>query len=166
MKTTIQKTIQALLVGAVTISSAHAGVNVQLFNPSSGNKYMLTENAMPDKPDGEPAHRYRRYMLGVNYSYLHDPLVVLNEARTARVATLIDGIQTMDLHAGFDYSGFFSINVGLPMHIVTRPAQAAAFTLGDTRLYSKIHVWRGQLPFDLVFIPEVILPTGSQDLFV
>jgi outer membrane protein OmpA-like peptidoglycan-associated protein len=166
MNTKLRNTVQALMVGASTLSTAQAGVNVQLFTPSTGNKYSLTENAMPDKPDGEAAKSYRRYMLGVNYSFLHDPLVSLNEARTARVATLIEGIQTMDITAGFDYSGYFSVNVGLPMHIVHRPGVAAAFTLGDTRLYSKIHVWRGELPFDLAFMPEVILPTGSQDLFV
>ena len=166
MSTLLRTGLASIILGLGGFSAAHAAVNVQLFTPSSGTKYMLTENAMPDQPDGEQAKTYRRYMLGINYSFLHEPLVVLNEARTARVATLIEGIQTMDVTAGFDYSGYFSVNVGVPMHVVHRPGMAAAFTLGDSRIYSKIHVWRGQLPFDLTFIPEVILPTGSQDLFV
>ena len=163
------KLAKAALVTAMsglTLTQAQASVNVQLFTPSSGNRYSYTENAAPDRPDGEVVGAYRRYMLGVNYSFLHDPLVALNEARTQRVATLISGIQTMDVMGGLDLSGKGSINFGLPLHVVSRPGQAAAFTLGDMRLFSKIYMWHGQLPFDRVLIPELKLPTGSQDLFV
>jgi outer membrane protein OmpA-like peptidoglycan-associated protein len=152
---------------AALANSAKADVSAQLYNPSSSSKFSYTENARGELPEGEVPEKYIRYLLGMNYNYVHDPLVELNEARTERVRTLINGIQTFNLLGGLDYNGLISFGIDAPLNVVHMPNTAAQFGVGDIRLFAKWYLISNRTSkFGLSLMPEVKLPTGNASLFL
>ncbi len=153
----------AILAGAVAQAD---NINVQTLSPSTSSHYALTEGAVTDRPAGLETDRYRRYLLAVDYNYLHRPLVELDGSRSQRLNTVVSNLQTLDLMPGIEWNGRFSIHAALPMHLVQRTDQPNSFALGDSRLFSKFYLTQNRRPFNVALIPEVRLPTGDKGLFV
>jgi outer membrane protein OmpA-like peptidoglycan-associated protein len=144
---------------SLLLSHAHASsVNVQTHVAPGNSRYMMNESATTE---GEG-----RYFFGLDYNYLNEPLVELNPTRERRLSTLVDTIQTLDLTAGLDVAGHFSLNATVPVNLVQKYQSAQSFALGDARLFSKIYLVKEGRAFNLSVIPELRLPTGDQALFL
>jgi hypothetical protein len=98
-----QKLILALAL--VSTTSAQAVVNVQNLIPTSSFQYMGIENAAPEVPAGVGDRQYQQYFLGLNYTFVNDPLVRTNADRTERIATILDSTQTLDFLGGIEFNG-------------------------------------------------------------
>lgn len=143
------------------------GVNVQNFSSNANTRYTLLENGAIETPRESDTGDYRRYFLGLDYSYLNDPLVVLNADHSQRVSTLVDSISTIGLTGGMDFGGRFTVNLAVPVHFIKESGQGTITALGDARVFGNIfltHRLQGEINFSL--IPELRLPTGSTNLFV
>lgn len=147
-------------------SASSSGMNVQTLTPAFGLNYMMTETAIPEYGLDGKTEAYRRYFLNVSYNTLNDPLVQLDPTHTMRQATIIDRIQTLDMQAGIELNGRVALGFALPLNLIQRPLQAAAFSPGDTRIFGKIFLNRDRKKVNFALIPEMTLPSGSADLFV
>lgn len=156
---------------ATTSSTAHAVVNVQNLIPTSSFQYMGIENAAPEVPEEvrkDPNNPdYQQFFLGLNYTWVDDPLVRTNFERTARIGTIIDGVHTLDFLGGLEFNGQWSLNADIPLHFVKFEGGSNEMGLGDIRVFPKYYFdGRENKPLHFMIMPEIWLPTGSQTLFV
>lgn len=144
-----------------------ASVSVQNYSAPSNSTYTLTEDASLYVSPQDPTWTGGRLFFGAMYNYVHNPLVELNADRTARLSTIVNSIQTLDMTAGWTITRRVSIDATLPLNLVRRLDSATnQFSLGDARLFSKIRLTTDDAWMHVALIPEVIFPTGAQDLFL
>jgi outer membrane protein OmpA-like peptidoglycan-associated protein len=147
------------------VHGAHAdGVNVQSHSPVANTTYVMTEDAMLEAFPWDPSSR--RLLFGASYNWVNDPFVEMNTARTQRLGTLVESINTLDLLAGYSLSKSASINVNLPLHLTHLGAGNYNAGLGDVRLFAKFRLTDDGAPVAFSLVPELRLPTGSQALFL
>lgn len=163
--------LKAALValGLVATTSAQAVVNVQNLIPTSSFQYMGVENAAPEipAPYADNDREYRQWFLGLNYTFVDDPLVRTNFERTQRIATIIDNIHTLNLLGGIEFNGQWAINLDVPLHMVTFEGGSGEMGIGDIRLFPKYYFdGREKKTLHFMIMPEIWLPTGNDALFV
>ena len=156
----------ATSLSAPTARAASNGMNIQTLTPALGLNYMMAESATPEYALDGKTDGYRRYFLNVAYNMLNSPLVQLDPTLTTRQQTVVNRLQTVDMAAGVELNGRVGFGLAVPLNMVQMPNQAAAFTPGDMRLFSKIYLTRDRKKVNFALIPEITLPTGSTDLFV
>lgn len=160
--------VTALALAGILVARATRadnGINVQNFVPASGSGYVFTENGAPEVPIEAAGGSYRRYNFGINYNYLDSPFVQTDPSGNTRTATIVNGIQTMDLMTGIEWNGRFSLNLDLPLDQVDMPGSATMFAPGDLRLFPKLYLFDHSAPVQLALVPEIWFPTGNASLF-
>ncbi len=159
----------ASLAGTTVAPSAQAasnGINIQTLTPALGMNYMMAESATPEYSLDGKTDGYRRYFLNVSYNMLNSPLVQLDPTLTTRQSTVVTRLQTLDMAAGIEVNGRVAFGLAVPLNMIQMPSQAAAFSPGDMRLFSKIYLTRDRKKVNFALVPEITLPTGSTDLYV
>tara|TARA_R110000868_G_scaffold104087_6_gene286288 strand:- start:4364 stop:5608 length:1245 start_codon:yes stop_codon:yes gene_type:complete len=151
-----------LAVGLLTfVSSAHA-VNLQLLNHSHSPHYLVTEDTL-----SKGSLINQRLILSANYHHLNDPLVATNPERTARTRTVVKGMTTVQVGAGWQTSSRFLIGVAAPVSQVTFTSnEDRQMGIGDTTLIGKYRVTANNDPTSIALIPSFTLPTGDESLFL
>lgn len=149
------------------LANAVESINVQTFNPSTSDHFVLIEDAFKS----EWPKKAKMYF-GANYNYVNEPLVALNANQT-RAFTIVDNVQTLDLFFGFKPSNKFGLFFAAPVHFVGYPSVSAAgyptgsaSGLGDLKIMAKIRLTNDTSPTAIAFIPEFHLPTGNTENFV
>jgi outer membrane protein OmpA-like peptidoglycan-associated protein len=149
-------------------SSAIQSINVQTFNPSVSDHFVLIEDAlMTEWP------KMSKYYFGANYNWVDNPLVATDFARQAQVATIIDSVQTFDFFVGFRPDKQLALYFGFPIHTVTYdpnqlvlPGVSSTTALGDMKIMGKIRLNREDTNTSWAIVPEFHLPTGNTENFV
>lgn len=154
------------LVSGGTVREARASINVQDFTPAANSTYTLTEDAMLQVAPYDPTWTGSRLFFSANYNWIDDPLVEYSTDRTVRTATLVDGIQTLDLGVGWFLAQRFSINFASSMDLVHIPSQANQFALGDSQAFFKWRLTGDNAYIAISVMPEIWLPTGDSNLFL
>jgi len=169
----MKKILSLVLLSALLSSPSQAvnSINVQTFNPSVSDRFVLLEDAFrSDWPKNSKAY------FGVNYNYASEPWVAVNTSGQ-RLNPLIESIQTFDLMLGFKASSRFGIFFGMPIHFVKYPLGGTALldkvipgstatALGDLKLLGKIRLTNDDATAHFALVPEIHLPTGSTENFV
>ena len=90
--------ISLLLLCTILAPSSHAteSINLQTFNPSTSDHFVLLEDAFRSEWP-----KNSKLFLGANYNYNSEPFVAINSVTGGRAYTVIDSIQTFDLMVGF-----------------------------------------------------------------
>lgn len=153
--------LAALTFAAPTV--ANASVNVLGQSPSASNIFRTTEDTGTWSP--VPEFERSRFYLGADLHYVHHPLVELNLERTRQKNVLVTNMTALDLVLGVSIYRRWGIYVGAPMLLVQEPGVASQFAIGDTRLFSKVRLTSDNAIVDVAVIPELYIPTGSQDLY-
>ena len=152
------------------VQNAHAveSINVQTFNPSTSDHFVLIEDGFKSEWP-----KTAKYYFGVNYNYVSEPLVALDSSGSYKAYDIINSIQTLDLMFGFKPSPKFGLFFGVPIHYIGFPdAPAAGFptgsntAFGDLKLLAKIRLTDETSATSVALIPEFHLPTGSTENFV
>ena len=137
-------------------------VNVQLMNHSHSPHYMVTEDTL-----SKGSLINQRLILSANYHHLDDPLVATTPDRSERTRTLIDGMTTVQVGAGWQTSSRFLIGVATPFAQVTfAENQNREQGVGDTTVIGKYRVTGNNNPTSIALIPTFTLPTGNEELFM
>jgi hypothetical protein len=140
----------------VAMGTAYASsINVQTMIPSTSNRYVLTEDALP-KQDC-----CKGLTLGVNYIYLNDPLVAIDPTTNTRTETIVDSINTVDLMAAYRFGDHFALGIGVPLSSVAPPSGSSELAAGDMRAWVKVRFTDVSNPLGLALMPEIRIPTGS-----
>lgn len=152
--------IKTLLLSSVLATSIHA-VNVNLVSHSHSPVYMLTEdtlsnNSLPNET----------LILSSYYNYVEDPFVKVNEDRTKRTGTIIEGINSLHLGAGYQASSRFLIGVSSSFAQVWLPDRRGEYSMGDTVLIGKYRMSADKNKTSFALIPELELPTGDEELYL
>lgn len=160
-------TATSIATAVLTIpTQSTAAVSVQNYSAPANKTYSMTEDAMLYVAPQDGLWTGRRLFFGAMYNYVNAPLVELNAERTQRLGTVVNGIHTLDMTAGWMITQRASLNLSLPLNMAGVTGNTAQFALGDARLMGK---WRLTPDFAWVhvaIIPEMIFPTGAQDLFL
>ncbi|MBH48514.1 MAG: hypothetical protein CME71_10135 [Halobacteriovorax sp.] len=155
----MNKLFAIALLGFAT--SAHA-VNLQLLNHSHSPHYLVTEDTL-----SKGSLINQRLILSANYHHLNDPLVATNPERTERTRTLVKGMTTVQLGAGWQTSSRFLIGLAAPVSQVTFSNGSERQTgIGDTTVIGKYRVTANNDPTSIALIPSFNLPTGDEALFL
>ena len=171
-----KKILPLIFLSTLALTFAHAApvtsINVQTFNPSTSDHFVLIEDAYrSDWP------RNSNVYFGMNYNYVSEPFVALDSVTQQRAFTVVNSIQTVDLMVGFKASARFGLFFGMPFHFVNladvnQPAigfvQPAASTtgMGDMKILGKIRISGDDALATFTLIPEIHLPTGNTQYFV
>ncbi len=143
------------------------GISVQLYSPSSSDQFLRSETAARDllRIDSVSSAN-RRFMFGMTYNFVRDPLVELNEENGTRVKTWVSAIQTFDGVGSVRVSDRVDLNFDVPVNWVAVPDQANKSALGDIKVFPKIHLSDAVSPVHFALVPELWLPTGNKEYFV
>ncbi|MBS1959465.1 MAG: OmpA family protein [Bdellovibrionales bacterium] len=163
--------VLGLITSMIAAPNARAvnSINVQTFDPSVGDRFVLLEDGFNgDWP------KQAKYYFGANWNYASEPLVALNPTQTAKLFNVIDSIQTFDLMFGFKASKKFGLFIGLPIHFVSYPGTAGLISLpsgsasgvGDLKLLGKIRLTEDDNNTSVALVPEFRLPTGNTQNFM
>jgi outer membrane protein OmpA-like peptidoglycan-associated protein len=163
----MRKIFSLVLLSAFLATSARAteSINLQTFNPSTSDHFVLLEDAYrSDWP------KNTKLYLGANYNYNSEPFVILNSDGT-RNSTIVDAIQTFDFMIGFKASSRFGLFLGLPVHFVKFSNSTIRIAgnesgLGDMKILGKIRITDDNASAHIALIPEIHLPTGDSGNFV
>lgn len=137
-------------------------VNLQLMNHSHSPHYIVTEDTL-----SKGSLINQRLILSANYSHLNDPLVATNVERTERTRTLINGMTTVQIGAGWQTSSRFLVGISAPFTQVTfTEGEERQMGVGDTALIGKYRVTPNNDPTSIALIPTFTLPTGDENLFL
>ena len=177
----MKKFLLPILAGAFLNHSAFAqsttqvsSINMQTFNPSTSNHFVLLEDAFRSESPKKP-----KTYFGLNYNYVSEPFVSVVSGGTndgQKDRTLIQYIQTADLMVGFKLSSRFGLFFGLPIHSVNYPVGSRLLTnqnvavtnttIGDIKLLGKIRMTDDDATANFALLPEIHLPTGNTQNFV
>ena len=162
--------ISLLLFCTLLSPTSHAteSINLQTFNPSTSDHFVLLEDAFRSEWP-----KNSKLFLGANYNYNSEPFVAINSVTGGRAYTVIDSIQTFDLMVGFKASSRFGLFFGLPIHFVKYPdvpslsiINHSASGIGDMKILGKIRITDDNAAAHIALIPEIHLPTGDTGNFV
>ncbi len=166
----MKKILSLILVSAFLIPTAQAvnSINVQTFNPSTSDHFVLLEDAYRSEWP-----KNSKLYLGANYNYASDPFVALDSISGLRAFSVIDSIQTFDLMVGFKASSRFGLFFGLPIHFIKYPDVASlgitshsTSAMGDMKILGKIRLTDDDATAHITLVPEIHLPTGNTENFV
>lgn len=165
MKTRIAPVLIALVSILLSSNEAGAAINVQTFNPSTSDRFVLLEDALrSDWP------KTARFSLGLNYNLVTEPLVVMNAEQTAKLYNIIDTLHTVDAFFGIRLSSIFGLYAALPIHYVSFSGQGpnplyagSATSAGDLKIMGKMRLTEDGSNTSIALIPELHLPTGNGD---
>ncbi|MGK5088612.1 OmpA family protein [Bdellovibrionota bacterium FG-2] len=143
------------------------GISVQLYSPSSSDQFLRSETAVRDflRMDSVSSAN-RRFMFGMTYNFVRNPLVELSEENGTRVNTWVSGIQTFDAVGSLRVSDRVDFNFDVPVNWVAVPDQANKSALGDVKVFPKIHLSDSVSPVHFALVPGLWLPTGNKEYFV
>lgn len=129
---------------------------------------MFTETPLLETPLTETAKRAKgtAYYFGVDYHFLHVPLVKLNPAGTRRQDVLVNALHTLDLNPGIAWNEQLSLYVNLPLHVIQLPREAGKFSAGDATVFSRILLGKITDTVPIAIIPQAKLPTGNRSLYL
>jgi outer membrane protein OmpA-like peptidoglycan-associated protein len=159
----------ATAAAAATAASAPAqagSVSVQQFAPAHNSTYTLTEDAKLDVAPQDPTWTGRRLFFSAGYNWINDALIEYNADRTQRVATLVDGVQTIDLGVGVFLAREFSLDFAAPLNLIHMPSADNRFAFGDSRVFAKWRLTDEDSFVSVALIPTVYIPTGDTSLFL
>jgi len=149
-------------------SLAVQSIDVQTFNPSTSDHFVLIEDAFQSEWP-----KVAKFYFGANYNYVDEPLVALNAAGTEKAFDIVKQIQTLDLFFGFKPSPKLGLFFGAPIHFIGYPSfpqagfkSGSATGFGDLKLMAKIRLTNDLSPVAVALIPEIHLPTGDTENFV
>lgn len=138
------------------------GINLQLMNHSHSPHYLVTEDTL-----SKNSLINQQLILSANYHHLNDPLVATDVERTQRTRTLVKGMTTVQVGAGWQTSSRFLVGVAAPFSQVTfGETQERIQGVGDTTVIGKYRVSGNNNPTSIALIPTFTLPTGDQNLFI
>ena len=165
MKTRIAPVLIALISILLSSTEAGAAINVQTFNPSTSDHFVLLEDALrSDWP------KTARFSFGLNYNLVTEPLVVMNAEQTAKLYNIIDTLHTVDAFFGIRLSSIFGLYAALPIHYVSFSGQGpnplyagSATSAGDLKIMGKMRLTEDGSNTSIALIPELHLPTGNGD---
>ena len=151
-----------LILSLLFVSPLAQALNLQLMNHSHSPHYLVTEDTL-----SKNSLINQKLILSANYHHLNDPLVATNSDRTERTRTLIDGMTTVQIGAGWQTSSRFLVGVAAPFSQVSFTGnETKQRGVGDTSLIAKYRVSANDDPTSIALIPNFTLPTGDQDLFL
>lgn len=151
-----------LCVGLMLFSPFSFALNLQLINHSHSPHYLVTEDTL-----SKDSLINQKLILSANYHHLNDPLVATNADGTTRTRTIIDGITTVQIGAGWQTSSRFLIGIAAPFSQVSFvDSQTKEKGVGDTSVIAKYRVTANNDPTSIALIPTFTLPTGDQNLFL
>lgn len=164
-KSSASVTLAALL--ALLPRAASASVDVQTLRPATNTTYTFTQDALLELNPRDRSWKGQRLFFSAQYGFVDDALVEYNSDRSQTVATLIDGIQTLDITGGVFLLKDLALNLSLPLNLVHVGDRAAQFGLGDARLQGKYKILGlEQSLVAIALIPELRLPSGDRDLLL
>jgi hypothetical protein len=152
--------------------NAHAvvnSINAQTYNPSTSDRFVILEDGFRSEWP-----KTARFYFGMNYNFVSEPFVALNNAGTAKLGNIIDNIQTVDTFLGIKLSNNFAVFVAAPIHFVTFPVvplsseyqTGSVTTFGDLKFMGKIRLTDDASNTSIALIPEIHLATGDTYNFV
>lgn len=146
----------------VLLSSNAFALNLQLMNHSHSPHYMVTEDTLSSN-----SLINQKLILSANYHHLNDPLVATNAERSERTRSILKGMTTLQVGAGWQTSSRFLIGVAAPFAQVTyTDTDAVERGVGDTTIIGKYRVTANNNPTSIALIPTFTLPTGNEELFL
>ena len=151
----------------IPVGAARAdSVNVQLYKSPFNLNYAMVEGAVHDNvPWGELSFE-PRYFGSANYSYVKDPLVVIDTTANTRVNTLVNSVHSLELAGGYFFSPETSIYAEIPVTYSNLPSSGGAVGLADSRLAAKFALNDVSKPLTFALMPELELPTGDKARFL
>ncbi len=134
---------------------------MNLVSHSHSPVYMLTEdtlsnNSLPNET----------VILSTYYNYVEDPFIKVNKERTERTGTIIEGINSFHIGAGYQASSRFLIGVSSSVAQVWLPDRRGDYSMGDTVLIGKYRMSADKNKTSFAIIPELELPTGDENLYL
>ncbi len=166
----IQRQALLALIGfnliLVQSSFAVQSIDVQTYNPSTSDHFVLIEDAMRTEWP-----KMGLYYFGAQYNYDHQPFSV-TDATISQNPAVIDNIQTVDLMFGYKPDRQLGLYFGLPIDFVTYSpgnvlgASGTSTAIGDAKIMAKIKLNREDENTTFALIPEFHLPTGNTQNFV
>lgn len=152
---------KSILLLAVLSTNAYA-LNLQYINHSHSPHYMVTEDTL-----SKGSLINQRLIISANYLHLNDPLVATNPDRTERTRSIIKGITTLQVGAGWQTSSRFLIGLAAPFSQVTfTEGMSREQGVGDTTVIGKYRLSANNDPTSIALIPTITLPTGDKNLFL
>lgn len=141
-------------------------VNVQLYRSPFNLNYAMVESAIHDNAPWDE-HAYRPKFFGsADYSYVKDPLVVIDTTTNTRVNTLVNSVHTLELAGGYFLSPETSLYAEIPITYSNLPNAGGAVGLADSRLAAKFALNDVSAPLNFALMPELDLPTGNKARFL
>jgi len=141
-------------------------VNVQLYNPSTSDHFVLLEDGFRSEWP-----KTAKFYFGSNYNFVQNPLVAASSAGMGSYA-LVDSLQTFDFFVGAKMGNNFGIFASLPVHYVSFSGANLSgnysneTSMGDLKLMSKIRLTDDGSNTAVALIPEVRISTGGTEAFV
>lgn len=155
------------LFGALfTVPAFADSVSVQLYRPPYNLNYAMTESAIHDNAPWTQQSFAPKYYGAVDYSYVKNPLVVIDTTTNTRVRSLVNSVHTLDLSGGYFVSPEMSIYAQVPVNYVNVPGKGGSVALSDSRVDAKFALNDVSKPLNFALMPELVLPTGSKDNFL
>lgn len=150
------------IIPLALISSNAYALNLQYINHSHSPHYMVTEDTL-----SKGSLINQRLIISANYLHLNDPLVATTPDRTERTRSIIKGITTLQVGAGWQTSSRFLIGVAAPFSQVTFTEDMSREQgVGDTTVIGKYRLSANNDPTSIALIPTITLPTGDKNLFL
>ncbi|NDG84061.1 MAG: hypothetical protein EBX52_03365 [Proteobacteria bacterium] len=146
--------------------AATRSVNVQLYNPSTSDHFVILEDGFRSEWP-----KTAKFYFGSNYNFVQNPLVAASSAGVGSYA-LVESLQTFDFFVGAKMGNNFGIFAALPVHYVSFSGgnlsgnYSNETSMGDLKLMSKIRLTDDGSNTAVALIPEVRISTGGTEAFV
>ena len=150
--------------------AATQSVNVQLFNPSTSDHFVVLEDGFRSEWP-----KTAKFYFGANYNFVQNPLIATSGGGTGTSFSIIDSIQSFDMFVGTKVANNFGVFAAVPIHYVsfsgvglTGPLGTYSndTSIGDIKLMGKIRLTNDTSNTSVALIPEVRISTGGTGVFV
>ncbi len=149
---------------------AQDGINTHLFSFSE----TLEAVSLEDGLGVQSLRQQSPWLMRLSYDHVNDPIIGINNARNARSFDVVDQLQTFTLGASHLYSSRFLLGFSLPIHQIqsntllqqSQQQKQNSTVLGDIVLKAKWRLSSDQAQWNVALVPELIFPSGDQNLFV
>jgi hypothetical protein len=150
--------------------AATQSVNVQLFNPSTSDHFVILEDGFRSEWP-----KTAKFYFGANYNFVQNPLIATSGTGTGTSFSIIDSIQSFDMFVGTKVANNFGFFAAVPIHYVsfsgvglTGPLGTYSndTSIGDIKLMGKIRLTNDASNTSVALIPEVRISTGGTGVFV
>lgn len=140
---------------------AQAEFNFETFQNRNSPDFVLLDSTRENvEPYASP------FLNGVTYQYHKNP-IFYDQGEDGK-GSLVSSIQSLNLTTEYMKWKSFSLGIELTFHQLNYYNQGIRFSLGDSRVFSKIKLFGERTDFlgKYYFVPSIYAPTGSRELLL